>query len=114
MALATGIAYGGVTEEVMMRWGLLSALACLALRRAAPSVAFPVAIAVSALVFAALHLPAALAFAAPEAPVLARTLLLNGLGGLAFGWLYWRHTLESAMIAHATVHVVFCLARLAA
>lgn len=29
------------------------------------------------------------------------------LGGVVFGWLYWRRSLETAMVAHATVHVGF-------
>jgi membrane protease YdiL (CAAX protease family) len=31
--------------------------------------------------------------------------LLNTAAGVVFGWLYWRHNLETAMIAHASVHL---------
>ena len=31
----------------------------------------------------------------------------NAIGGIAFGWLYWRHSNEAAMVAHAMAHVVF-------
>jgi len=31
---------------------------------------------------------------------------LNGLGGLAFGWLYWKQGLESAMMAHFLADIV--------
>ena len=35
---------------------------------------------------------------------------MNDLAGLAFGWLYWKRGLESAMLAHfsadMTVHVI--------
>jgi membrane protease YdiL (CAAX protease family) len=34
--------------------------------------------------------------------VVTRALLLNGIAGLAFGWLYWKRGLEMAMIAHFT------------
>ena len=30
----------------------------------------------------------------------------NTLAGLVFGWLFWRHGLEAAMVAHALAHVV--------
>lgn len=30
----------------------------------------------------------------------------NILPGIAFGWLYWRHSLEAAMLAHVFAHVV--------
>jgi len=32
-------------------------------------------------------------------------LVLNGLGGIVFGWLYWKDNLETAMIAHMMTHV---------
>ncbi len=42
--------------------------------------------------------------------VITRALVLKGVGGLAFGWLYWKQGLESAMIAHFSadimVHVI--------
>jgi membrane protease YdiL (CAAX protease family) len=31
---------------------------------------------------------------------------LNGLGGLAFGWLYWKRGLESAIMAHFSADIV--------
>jgi hypothetical protein len=30
----------------------------------------------------------------------------NAAAGILFGFLFWRHGLESAMIAHATAHVL--------
>ena len=35
-----------------------------------------------------------------------RALLLNGIGGVIFGWLYWKKGLESAMIAHFSADIV--------
>ena len=32
--------------------------------------------------------------------MIARAIILNGLAGLAFGYLYWTRGLESAMLAH--------------
>jgi len=56
---------------------------------------------VVALVFGAAHLATASAIGWPmSALVLTRTFVLNGLGGLAFGWLFWTYGLESAMLAH--------------
>jgi membrane protease YdiL (CAAX protease family) len=38
------------------------------------------------------------------------TVLLNAIGGVVFGWLYWRRGIEAAMVAHLTadltLHVV--------
>ena len=38
--------------------------------------------------------------------VIARTLLLNGIGGVAFGWLYWKRGIEAAMLAHFSTDLV--------
>ena len=35
-----------------------------------------------------------------------RALVLNGVAGVAFGYLYWRHGLEAAMLGHMSAHVV--------
>jgi membrane protease YdiL (CAAX protease family) len=69
-----------------------------------PGVAWA-AIGVSAVLFGVGHLPA-LAQAVGLTPALiARTVLLNAVAGVAFGWLYWRRSLEAAMVAHAAFHV---------
>nr|WP_255520231.1 CPBP family glutamic-type intramembrane protease [Ramlibacter aurantiacus] len=103
--------YGGITEEVMLRWGLLSALAC-GLHRVfgrngqRPGLAW-IANAITAVLFALGHLPALLALGEPTPVLLARVLVLNTVAGLAYGWLFWRGQLESAMTAHAATHVGF-------
>ncbi len=38
--------------------------------------------------------------------VVARALVLNGVGGVVFGWLYWRRGLLAAMVAHFSADVV--------
>ena len=114
-SLAGGVLYGGLSEEIMMRWGLMSLVAWVGVRlfarrgATAPSSVCIGAIVVVALLFAAGHLPAALTFAPFTATLLLRVLLLNGLAGLVFGWLFWRRSLEAAMLAHACTHIAFAL-----
>jgi hypothetical protein len=117
--LAGGVLYGGLSEEIMMRWGLMTLLVWFAARFVArrggdapPAPVCVVVIVVVALLFAAGHLPAASAVAPLTGSVVARILLLNGVAGLVFGWLYWKASLEAAMLAHASVHVVFAVAQL--
>lgn len=120
LAALSGVLYGGITEELMMRWGLLSALAWGAwklLQRDGspprPAVMWS-ALAISAVLFGLGHL-GAVAAEMPLTPlVVFRTVLLNALGGTVFGWLFWRRSLEAAMAAHAMGHVVFLVARLVA
>jgi hypothetical protein len=35
-----------------------------------------------------------------------RALVLNGIAGIIFGYLYWKHGLEAAMIGHMSAHLV--------
>jgi CAAX prenyl protease-like protein len=165
--LVAGMLYGGLTEEIMMRWGLVSLLAWAGMRvlgrrsdgrstdgsrKNGPGTDGPgtdgpgtdgpgtdgpgtdgpgtdgsrtdvrstgkrratiyaAAIVVGAVVFAAGHLPAASALTPLSRTGIARIVLLNTIPGLVFGWLYWRRSLESAMAAHASVHVVFAATR---
>jgi hypothetical protein len=60
-----------------------------------------------AVAFGAAHLQTAAAIGWPiNALVITRTIVLNGLGGLAFGWLFWTFGLESAMLAHFFADVI--------
>jgi hypothetical protein len=105
--LIQGVLYGGLAEEVIARWGLMSASAWTLLRLMGPQRrgwAIGLAIGLSALAFGAAHLPALAAQVELNAALVARTLVLNGLGGVVFGWLFWRHHLEAAMVAHAASH----------
>jgi membrane protease YdiL (CAAX protease family) len=110
--LLAGIVYGGITEELLMRLFLLSLVAWLVGKwwktpEGRPTTgAFWTAIIVVAVVFGLGHLPATAAVA-PLTPLLvARALVLNGVAGIAFGYLYWRHGLEAAMVGHMSAHVV--------
>ncbi|HEV7237625.1 MAG TPA: CPBP family glutamic-type intramembrane protease [Thermoanaerobaculia bacterium] len=108
MPLAARVLYGGITEEVLLRWGFMTLVAWLAWRFARRTPAWMwVAIVVSALVFAAGHLPGAFILVGPlTATIVAYVLVVNTIFGIAFGWLYWRYGLETAIVAHALTHVV--------
>ena len=113
LPLIARVLYGGITEELLLRWGLMTVLVWLAWvllqrRRGAPWAGHIwLAIVVSALIFGAGHLPAAAVLAgALDSAVVAWVVGVNTTFGLLFGYLFWRHGLESAMIAHALTHVV--------
>jgi len=110
-SLLAGLFYGGITEEVMMRWGIMN-LVLFGLVRLTdapdgnpPLLLVWIAIAVAALVFGAGHLPAAISTGLRNRGFIVRTLGLNFVAGLIFGWLFWSWNLETAMIAHAAFHV---------
>ncbi len=111
--LGTGVLYGGITEEILLRWGMMSLLvwvgARLAGRRQAeppPAVAWT-AIVLAAVLFGVGHLPAVSALVPLNTAIIVRTILINALGGVIFGWLFWRRNLEAAMVAHASTHLGF-------
>ncbi|MBU7019025.1 MAG: CPBP family intramembrane metalloprotease [Theionarchaea archaeon] len=60
-----------------------------------------------AVVFGLAHLPTVALVGVPLTPlVITQAIVLNGVGGIAFGWLYWTRGLESAMIAHFSADIV--------
>jgi hypothetical protein len=106
------VLYGGITEEVLMRFGLMSVMLWLPWRwmqkrQNSPRLVYVMgAILVSAMLFGALHLPAAGAMGIPlSASVITFIVLGNALPAMLFGGLYWRYGLEAAMIAHALAHI---------
>lgn len=105
--------YGGITEEVLLRLFLLTLLAWLGSLMSRDSegrptpVVFWIANILAAVLFGLGHLPATVAIGLPlSALVITRAIVLSGLGGLAFGWLYWKRGLESAMLAHFSADIV--------
>jgi membrane protease YdiL (CAAX protease family) len=104
--------YGGITEELLMRLFLLSLLALGARRLLTPTAVglpaapFWVANGLAALLFGLGHITGALASVPLTPAVWAYAIVLNGICGIAFGWLYWRKGLEAAMLAHFTVDIV--------
>lgn len=113
LSLITAVLYGGLTEEVLMRWGLMSLVVWLLVKVArrrsteAPSTGIIVtAIAVTALAFAILHLPALIALGDADAAVITAAMTANVVAGLIFGALFARRGIESAMVAHGGAHLV--------
>jgi hypothetical protein len=104
--------YGGITEEILARWGVMSLASYLAWRVSGgaeppPERVFGTGNAVAALLFALGHLPMLAALTgSPPAWLLATVLAANAVAGLAFGWLYRRAGLEAAMLAHLLAHAV--------
>lgn len=99
--------YGGLTEEILFRYGVMSLLAWLLTRVARGPAAYWGAI-VGAAVASGLGYIILDTTSALLPSVVTHAPFLNGIGGLAFGWLYWRRGLEAAMVSHgATVLVLY-------
>ena len=115
--LPVRVLYGGVTEEMLLRWGVMSLLLWALWRGVQRGLGTPrsavawAAILASALLFGVGHLPAAYSMlGALDGATVAWVIGFNTLAGSVFGWLYWRYGLEAAILAHALAHVVAAVA----
>lgn len=113
--IIASVLYGGVIEEVMLRLFLMS-LVALVLRgifdRKGEGVSTTILIAanvISALLFAAGHLPATFMMIGNSPMIIARCFIMNGGAGLMFGWLYRKYGFRYSMLAHAGCHIVMKL-----
>ncbi len=107
-----GVFYGGIVEEILIRWGVMSLFVWVGWkvfqrgRNAPSSSVFWISIVVASILFALGHWGAtALAVPVITPIIFIRMLLLNGIGGIIYGWLFWKKGLEVAMMAHATTHI---------
>jgi hypothetical protein len=102
--------YGGVVEELLLRLGLMTLLVWVGVRLTRSEDVRPVvawaAIVTAALLFGLGHLPTTATLLPLTPLVITRALLLNGIGGLVFGWLYWKRGLVAAMLAHFSADIV--------
>jgi len=117
LPLPMRLLYGGLTEEVLIRWGVMTLLVWIAWRLfqkrlAKPtSVCFVAVILISSIVFGLGHLPIAFVVL-PQITiaVVFFVIIANSAFGFVAGFLYWKRGLESAMIAHVLCHIVLAIA----
>jgi len=104
--------YGGIDEEILLRLGLMSILVWLGRFVSKTEDGHPtLAVLWSANILAAVlfglgHLPATAALFPLTPLVILRAISLNGLIGIAFGYLYFKHGLEAAILSHFTADIV--------
>lgn len=104
--------YGGLTEEILMRFGLMSFVIWLLSKifKTINSKIYWIGILIAAVLFALGHFPIAFqAVSNPSELLLSYILIANSIGGVIFGWLYWKKGLETAFIAHICTHIILIL-----
>jgi len=105
--------YGGIGEEILLRLFLMTLIVWIISKFTKSKAPIKnnnimwISIIIAALLFGVGHLPATAGLISLTPLVIFRALLLNGIGGIVFGWLYWKKGLESAMIAHFSTDIVF-------
>lgn len=104
--------YGGVVEELLLRLFIVSLFAWLlgiifkSKDVVKNSTIMWTAIILASILFGLGHLPATATILPLTPIVVMRAILLNGIGGLVFGWLYWKRGLEYSIVAHFTTDIV--------
>jgi Type II CAAX prenyl endopeptidase Rce1-like len=117
LPILTRLLYGGITEELLMRWGVMTFLVWIAWRllqkrHGKPrAVWFVSAIIISSIVFGLGHLPLVQALAVNfTVAIVGYIVIANSLFGFIAGYLYWKRGLEAAIIAHMVTHVLIITA----
>lgn len=104
--------YGGIVEEILLRLFCLSLFAWLLAKisksenPSGSGIIMWSAIIISSILFGLGHLPVTAALTSITPLVVLRAVVLNGIGGLVFGWLYWKKGLEYGIAAHFTADIV--------
>jgi membrane protease YdiL (CAAX protease family) len=101
--------FGGITEEILLRYGLMTLFVWIGIKVFGKEKVAPywIGIALSSILFAIGHFPVVFQTLGNPPPLLLTYILIgNSIGGFIFGWLYWKKGLEAAFIAHIFTHVV--------
>ena len=105
--------YGGFAEEILLRIGLMTFIiwVLISIFNSHKSIIYGTGIVLAAILFSVSHLPIAFqTLGSPSLAVLLYILIGNTIGGIVFGWLYWKKGLEAAFIAHIFAHAVMVFA----
>ena len=107
-----GLLVGGIIEEVMLRLFFMSLLIWIISKtfyknkKEIPDKVYIISNIIAALLFAAGHIPSTMTMTSLTPLLIVRCFSLNGCFGLCFGYLYRKHGIGYAMIAHGFAHLV--------
>lgn len=104
--------YGGINEEVLLRLFLFTCVYFILTKTGKNrSLLLWITTIITALIFGLGHLPFASQMISLNGFEIFRILLLNGIPGIIFGWLYWSRSFYTASLAHFVtdifLHVLF-------
>ena len=108
--IIASVTYGGVVEEVMLRLFFMSLIAFVIAKlskgKTVTDTHFIIANILSALLFAAGHLPATAMSIGITPIIVIRCFIMNGAFGMLFGRMYRKYGIQYAMLTHAGVHII--------
>lgn len=104
--------YGGITEEILLRWGVMSLFIWIGWKIFGKNTETPtttiiwIGIILAAILFGIGHLPMVYASLTEVSSFLIFYIISgNMILGILAGWLFWRQGLEAAIIAHLCGHI---------
>ncbi|MHC4727176.1 MAG: CPBP family intramembrane glutamic endopeptidase [Planctomycetota bacterium] len=104
--------YGGICEEVFMRLFMMTLIVWIIHKLMRKKDIIPsdksvwLSIIIVSIVFGLGHLPMTATFMKITPVVVIRAIVLNGIAGIAFGWLYWKKGLGAAIISHFSADII--------
>ncbi len=110
LGLSGRLLFGGLVEEILTRWGLMTLMVWLGTLIVGPatSAVYWAAIVVSGLLFGLGHLPGLFAAGAQKSSLLTMSAIGTNLWvSLGFGWLYWQYGLIAAVAGHMLFHLAW-------
>lgn len=102
--------YGGIVEEVIVRWGLMSLLVWLGtlLAKSPTPMVIWIAIMLTGILFGLGHLPSHFAAGCQKTPLFIGSVIGSNLWlSLTFGWLFWQYGLLAAILGHMLFHLIW-------
>jgi len=109
LGLAARITSGGITEEIIFRWGLLS-FTMWGVLKLTPSetAAFWISIFTTGILFGLAHLPGHLAKGCIPSPFLIASMVLGNLWvSILCGYLFWQYGIIAAILVHMLFHIIW-------
>ena len=104
--------YAGIGEEVFMRLFLMTLIVWIIHKLMGKKDIIPsdkgvwLSIIIVSVVFGLGHLPMTATFMEITPLVVIRAIVLNGIAGIVFGWLYWKKGLLAAIISHFSADII--------
>lgn len=105
----TRFLYGGITEEILLRWGILSLIIGVfkLIFKDTKPLFWWLSIIISSILFGMGHLPITLMLIKNVTPFLIFFIISsNAIFGLVAGWLFWKKGLEYSILAHIAAHCI--------
>ena len=111
------ILYGGITEEIIVRWGWMTFIVFILqfVIKNNTRLIVGIAILISSVLFGLAHLPIVIAYIGIEnltLTIFTYIVVSNTLAGIILGIVYYKSSIEAAMLSHILAHVFLILIEL--